>query len=73
MDIPERDNAQEGEERFIHVMGEAVIALWSDLPQLIQEQLFERAVVLGHHSERDEMLREQLAKFLHDNNKRTAS
>jgi hypothetical protein len=73
MNIPELGNAQQGDERFVHVMGEAVIALWSDLPQLIQEQLFERAVVLGHHSERDEMLREQLAKFLHDNNKRTAS
>jgi len=38
----------------------------------IQERLFERAVVLGHHSERDEMLREQLAKFLHDHHRRTS-
>jgi len=28
--------------------------------------------VLGHHSERDEMLREQLAKFLHDHHRRTS-
>jgi len=28
--------------------------------------------VLGHQSERDESLREQLAKFLHDHHKRTA-
>jgi hypothetical protein len=33
--------------------------------------LFERAVVLGHKSERDESLREQLAKFLHDHHTRT--
>jgi hypothetical protein len=54
-------------------MGQAVIALWSNLPQPLQEQLFERAVRLGHRGERDEMLREQLAKFLHDHHKRTAS
>jgi hypothetical protein len=58
--------------RFCGVMGAAVVDLWGDLPQPIQEQLFERAVVLGHHGEQDEMLREQLAKFLHDNHKRTA-
>jgi hypothetical protein len=49
-----------------------VIALWSELPQPVQEELFERAVRLGHHSERDEMLREQLAKFLHDRHSRTS-
>ncbi len=59
-------------DRFTQVMGAAIIALWSELPQEIQETLFERAVVLGHHGERDEMLREQLAKFLHDHHKRTA-
>jgi hypothetical protein len=58
--------------RFAEVMGTAIIDLWSELPQDIQERLFERAVVLGHHDERDEMLREQLAKFLHDHHKRTA-
>jgi hypothetical protein len=57
--------------RFARVIGEAAIALWGDLPRAIQEQLFERAVVLGHRSERDEMLREQLAKFLHDHHRRT--
>jgi hypothetical protein len=35
--------------------------------------LFERAVVLGHKGERDESLREQLAKFLHDHHARTHS
>jgi hypothetical protein len=62
----------EQEERFCRILGSAALALWSDLPQPVQEQLFERAVLLGHQSERDEMLREQLAKFLHDRHQRTA-
>ncbi len=62
----------QGNERFSRVIGAAVIALWGDLPQDVQEQLFERAVLLGHRGERDEMLREQLAKFLHDHHSRTA-
>ena len=53
-------------DHFAHVLGCALIEGWSGLPQAIQERLFERAVVLGHQAERDEMLREQLAKFLHD-------
>jgi hypothetical protein len=65
-------NSPESDDRFVHGMGQAVIALWSDLPQPLQEQLFERAVRLGHQTERDEMLREQLAKFLHDHHKRTS-
>jgi hypothetical protein len=72
MNDPERGGAQEDGDRFVHVMGQAVIALWSDLPQPLQEELFERAVRLGHHSERDEMLREQLAEFLHDHHSRTS-
>jgi hypothetical protein len=58
-------------DRFARILGAAAISIWGDLPQPIQEQLFERAVLLGHRSERDEMLREQLAKFLHDHHKRT--
>jgi hypothetical protein len=57
--------------RYILVLGEAAADLWSDLPQDLQHALFERAVVLGHKSERDESLREQLAKFLHDHHART--
>jgi hypothetical protein len=53
-------------------MGSAVIDLWGNFPKDIQERLFERAVALGHQGERDEMLREQLAKYLHDHHKRTA-
>lgn len=60
------------QDRFAAVLGAAALELWSDLPQEYQERLFERAVVLGHKTERDESLREQLAKYLHDHHKRTA-
>src|SRR6478672_6407073 len=49
-------------DRYFLVLGAAA--------QALQESLFERAVVLGHKSERDESLREQLAKFLHDHHPR---
>jgi hypothetical protein len=59
--------------RYCFVLGAAVADLWSKLPQELQHLVFERAVVLGHKSERDESLREQLAKFLHDHHARTLS
>jgi hypothetical protein len=46
--------------RYALTLGQAVIKAWGDLPREIQHQLFEKAVVAGHHSERDEMLHEQL-------------
>jgi len=58
--------------RYLLVLGAAAADLWSELPQDLQQQLFERAVLLGHHGEQDESLREQLAKFLHDHHERTA-
>jgi hypothetical protein len=58
--------------RFAPILGQAVIALWSRLPQDVQHELFERAVVVGHVGEADEMLREQLARFLHEHHERTA-
>jgi hypothetical protein len=57
--------------RYFLALGAAAADLWSDLPQELQQTLFERAVVLGHRGERDESLREQLAKFLHDHHERT--
>ncbi len=57
--------------RYFVVLGAATADLWSDLPHQLQHMLFERAVVLGHMRERDESLREQLAKFLHDHHART--
>jgi hypothetical protein len=57
--------------RFFISLGAAAADLWSKLPQEQQQALFERAVLLGHRGERDESLREQLAKFLHDHHART--
>lgn len=59
-------------ERFARILGQAVIALWRDLPHEAQQSLFERAVLLGHQAERDESLREELAQFLHERHKRGA-
>ena len=59
------------DERFARALGKAVVTAWGSLPRDVQELLFERAVVAGHQSERDESLREQLAAFLHDNHPRT--
>jgi hypothetical protein len=63
--------ADERDARYLLVLGAAAAELWSKLPHETQQTLFERAVLLGHQSERDESLREQLAKFLHDHNART--
>jgi hypothetical protein len=60
------------DERFALALGRAVIAAWADLPQAVQHKLFEKAVVAGHCSEKDEALREELAEFLHDHHPRTA-
>jgi hypothetical protein len=61
----DRDNG------FRQVLGAAVVDVWSDLPQEIQEKLFEHAVASGQRSDRGESLREELAKYLHDHHERT--
>jgi hypothetical protein len=63
----------ESAERFFNILGVAALDLWSNLPQEIQQQLFERAILVGHKTERDESLREQLAQFLHARHERTAA
>ena len=68
---PSERSRGSGGARYFLVLGAAAADLWSDLPQDLQHTLFERAVVLGHKGERDESLREQLAKFLHDHHART--
>ena len=60
------------DDRYALALGQAVIEAWGGLPQDIQHWLFEKAVVAGHHDERDESLREQLAAYLHDRHPRTA-
>lgn len=64
--------ASHQENEFKEALGAAVIALWAELPVPIQEKLFEHAVVVGHNTERDESLRQELARFLHDHHARTA-
>jgi hypothetical protein len=59
-------------ERFVEALGLAALDLWSELPQEVQQNLFEQAVVRGHKTEQDESLREQLAQFLHHHHERTA-
>ena len=54
-----------------HVRGEAVIDMWSGLPQDIQQKLFEQAVLAGRGGNEDEV-RDSVAKFLHDPHQRTA-
>jgi hypothetical protein len=68
---PEQLSMDEDSGRFFLVLGAAAADLWSQLPQEQQQALFERAVLLGHRGERDESLREQLAKFLHEHHART--
>jgi hypothetical protein len=60
------------ERDFKEALGSAVVELWAELPRPIQERLFEHAVFAGHHLERDESLRQELARYLHDQNPRTA-
>jgi len=52
-------------ERLTCALGRGVVEAWSALPRSIQQLIFEQPVLAGHHSERDESLREQLAAFLH--------
>ena len=53
-------------EQFTSALGEAVVRVWSRLPQDVQHHLFEHAV-----TSRGESIRSQLAVFLHDRHPRT--
>jgi hypothetical protein len=48
-------------------LGEAVVRIWSRLPQDIQERLFDEAV-----TSQGEAIRHELAVFLHDHHARTS-
>ncbi|HKA81657.1 MAG TPA: hypothetical protein VKD43_16580 [Xanthobacteraceae bacterium] len=54
-------------DRLTHALGEAIVRLWSSLPQEVQNHLFEEAVTL-----QGEPIRQQLAVFLHDKHPRTS-
>jgi hypothetical protein len=51
---------------LVLALGKAVTAIWSNLPQAVQHELFEHAV-----SAQDDATRERLAVFLHAINFRT--
>jgi hypothetical protein len=53
--------------QLTRALGEAVIRIWSNLPQDVQDHLFREAV-----ASQGESIRSQLAVFLHDKHARTA-
>lgn len=59
-------------ERVSRALGDAVVKLWSRLPQEIQHDLFEAAVASQGAEVRTET-RSQLASFLHDKHARTCA
>jgi hypothetical protein len=62
MDTIPRDTA----DQLIKALGEAVVRIWSNLPQDVQHRLFEEAI-----TSKDETIRPQLAVYLHDKHRRT--
>jgi hypothetical protein len=54
-------------ELLSRALGEAVVRIWSQLPQEVQERLFEEAV-----TSRGESIRHELAVLLHDRHPRTS-
>jgi hypothetical protein len=54
-------------EQFTRALGEAVIRMWSNLAQDVQNHLFQEVV-----TSQGESIRPQLAIFLHDKRSRTA-
>jgi hypothetical protein len=51
---------------FERLLGKAALALWSDFPRDVQENLFETAVA------GDVIIRNHLASYLHDHHPKTA-
>jgi hypothetical protein len=54
-------------DQLTRALGEAVIRIWSNLPQDAQNHLFQEAV-----ASQGESIRSQLAVFLHDKHARTS-
>ena len=54
-------------DQLTRALGEAVIRIWSNLPQEVQNHLFQEAV-----TSQGESIRSQLAVFLHDKHPRTS-
>jgi hypothetical protein len=54
-------------DQLTRALGEAVVRIWSNLPQDVQNHLFQEAV-----TSQGESIRPQLAIFLHDKHPRTS-
>jgi hypothetical protein len=54
-------------DQLSRALGEAVIRIWSNLPQEVQNHLFQEAV-----ASQGEAIRSQLAVFLHNKHSRTS-
>jgi hypothetical protein len=54
-------------DQLTRALGDAVIRIWSNLPQEVQDHLFKEAV-----ASQGESVRSQLAVFLHEKHSRTA-
>ena len=54
-------------DQLTRALGEAVIRIWSNLPQEVQNHLFQEAV-----ASQGEPIRAQLAVFLHNKHSRTS-
>jgi flagellar motor switch protein FliG len=59
-------------EQLSRALGEAVVRIWSHLPQEIQHNLFEEAIA-SQGVEQAPQTRSQLATFLHDKHPRTCA
>jgi hypothetical protein len=59
--------AAETKGQIFCALGKAVVRIWSNLPQDVQQHLFEEAVLSQGESKRHE-----LAIYLHDEHQRTA-
>jgi hypothetical protein len=64
--MPADPNLQAAPDRLTRALGEAVIRIWSNLPQDVQNHLFQEAV-----RSQGESIRPQLAVFLHNKHPRT--
>jgi hypothetical protein len=62
------ERAGHAPEHLTAALGEAVVQVWSDLPQNVQHRLFEEAVV-----SKGEAIRSPLAALLHGMHRRTAA
>ena len=60
--------SRETSDLFSHALGDAVIRIWSRLPQDIQQQVFEEALTSEWAG-----MRSQLALFLHGKHARTST